>query len=214
MGCASTVWCVCDRHLMEWVLAMHTLMQEYSSMWSLSVRSTWKSSWSQRVKKKKGGGASVRRWFTFKYEEKALTKSDVERGVVCHQGGLSSGWSLIRVVSHQDDLSSGWSLTWMVFHQGGLSAGWSFIWVVFHQGGLSLGWSVIWVVSQLDGLSYGWSPGWSLIRVVFSPVFHCLHYGQCFISVNMHFNFKLTAVCEEYWWLLNFAVSIRWGSRT
>ena len=48
--------------------------------------------------------------------------------VVSHQGGLLSGWSIVRVVFHQ-----------LVFHQGGLSPGWSFTRVVFHQGGLTSG---------------------------------------------------------------------------
>ena len=64
-----------------------------------------------------------------------------------HQGGLSSGWSLIMVVSqfHHGGLSSGWSLIMEVLHQGmsqqgGLSVSsgwWSFIKMVSHQGGLS-----------------------------------------------------------------------------
>ena len=43
--------------------------------------------------------------------------------MVCHQDGLSSGWSVIRVVSHQGGLSSGWSVIRMVSHQDGLSSG-------------------------------------------------------------------------------------------
>ena len=39
------------------------------------------------------------------------------------EGGLSSGWSFIRVVSRQDGFSSGWSLISVVFNQGGLSSG-------------------------------------------------------------------------------------------
>ena len=38
--------------------------------------------------------------------------------VVSHQGGVSSGWSLIRVVSHQGGVSSGWSLLRVMSHQG------------------------------------------------------------------------------------------------
>ena len=61
--------------------------------------------------------------------------------VVCHQGGLSSGWS------HQDGLSLGWSFSRVIFHQGGLSSGWSPVRVIFYQCGL------IRVVSHLEGLS-------------------------------------------------------------
>ena len=50
------------------------------------------------------------------------------------RGGLSSGWSLIKVVSHQGGLSR-WSLIRVVSHQGGFSR-WSLISMVFHQGGL------------------------------------------------------------------------------
>ena len=59
--------------------------------------------------------------------------SGLQRGVVSHQSGFYSGWSLIRVVSHQEGLSSGWFLFGMVSYQGGLSSGWSFIRVVSHQ---------------------------------------------------------------------------------
>ena len=62
--------------------------------------------------------------------------------VVFPEGGLSSGWSFMRVVSHQGGLSLGWSLIRVVFHQGGLSSGWCFIWVVSCQRGLSSGWSL------------------------------------------------------------------------
>ena len=87
--------------------------------------------------------------------------------MVCHQGGLSSGWSIIRVVSHHGGLSSGWSLIWVVSHLG------SFHQVVAHQcglqDGLSSGWSVVWVVFHEDGLSSGWIfIRWSVIRVRFS----------------------------------------------
>ena len=51
-----------------------------------------------------------------------------------YQGGLSPGWSVIRMVFHQVGLSSGWSLISMVSHQGGLSSGWSLTMVVFKQG--------------------------------------------------------------------------------
>ena len=92
--------------------------------------------------------------------------------MVPHQGGLSQGWSLIRVVYHQGGPSSvwsswhqggpssGWSVTREVPHQGGLSPGWSFISVVTCQGGISSGWSISRVVSQ-----GGLSSGWSFIRV-------------------------------------------------
>ena len=56
-----------------------------------------------------------------------------------HQGGLSSGWSLVKVVSHQGGLLSRWSLIKVVSCQGGLSSGWSPIRVVSHQGGLLSG---------------------------------------------------------------------------
>ena len=86
----------------------------------------------------------------------------------CHlhthcQGGLSSGWSLIREVFHQGGLSSGWSFIREVFHQGGLSSGWSLIREVFHQGSLSSGWSFIRMVFHQGSLS----SGRSFIREVF-----------------------------------------------
>ena len=107
---------------------------------------------------------------TWKYEQKGFRKSGVKTGLVClssgwsltglvsdldglikvvchrvvsYQGGLSSGWFLIRVVSHLGGLSSGWSLTRVVSNQGGVSSGYS------HPGGLSSGWS------HQDGLSLG-----------------------------------------------------------
>ena len=108
--------------------------------------------------------------------------------VVSHQGGLSSGWSLIRVVSQQGALSSGCS------QQGGLSSvwyllgwslsGWSFtrlVRVVFHQGGLSSGWSLGRVVSRQGGLP----SGWSLNRVVFQQ--DCLSSGSSFIRSSTVF---------------------------
>ena len=70
-------------------------------------------------------------------------KSGLKRGMVAHQGGLSSGRSFVRVVSHQGGRSSGWSLIRVVFRQGGISSGRSLIRVVSHQGGLSSGRSLI-----------------------------------------------------------------------
>ena len=65
--------------------------------------------------------------------------------VASYQGGLSTGWFIIRMVSHL----GGQSLIRMVSHQGGLLSEWSLTWVV----SLSLGWSLIWNVSQQGGLS-------------------------------------------------------------
>ena len=77
--------------------------------------------------------------------------------VVCHHSGPSSGWSLIDMVC-QGGLSLGWSVIRMVSHQGGLLPERSFGRVVTHQGGLS-GWSVIGVIAHLmvsqGGLSSG-----------------------------------------------------------
>ena len=42
---------------------------------------------------------------------------------ISRHGGLSSGWSLVKVVSNQGALSSGWSVMRVVPHQGGLSPG-------------------------------------------------------------------------------------------
>ena len=47
--------------------------------------------------------------------------------MVCHQGGLSFGWSVIRNVCSQAGLSSGWSEIRLVCHQAGLSSGRSFM---------------------------------------------------------------------------------------
>ena len=62
--------------------------------------------------------------------------------MVFHQGGLSLGWSLIRMVFHKDGLSSGWSFIGVVCNQS-LSLGWATIRMVFHKSGLLSGWSVI-----------------------------------------------------------------------
>lgn len=109
--------------------------------------------------------------FTWELEGKVPEKVVLgERGVVCHQGSLSSGWSFMRVIFYLRGLSSGWSLTRVVFrrgvppfkvvfYQGGLSPMWSFT----GQGGLSFAWSFTRVVSDQCGLS-SW---WSYIRVVF-----------------------------------------------
>ena len=123
------------------------------------------------------------------WKERLLEK---KRKSLKERGGLSSGWSLIRVVSHQGGLSSGWSLNKVVSHQGGLSRRCSLIRVVSHQvvsqqSGLSTRWSLIRVVSQEGGLSsgcsqqgglssvwylLGWSlSGWSFTRLV-RVVFH------------------------------------------
>ena len=59
--------------------------------------------------------------------------------MVSHQGGLSSGWSLLKVVSPQGGLSSRWSLLKVVSPQGSLSSGWSLLRVVSYQGDLSPG---------------------------------------------------------------------------
>ena len=61
--------------------------------------------------------------------------ASLKRGQNCRMGsgGLSAGWSFIRVVPHQGGPSSGWSFFRVVFHQGGLSSGWSLIGVFFHQ---------------------------------------------------------------------------------
>ena len=79
------------------------------------------------------------------------------------RGGFPSGCSLLMVVFSQGGLSQGWSLVRVVSH-GGLPAGYSLIMVVFTQGGLS--WSFIMValvrVVSRDGLP-SW---WSLVRVV------------------------------------------------
>ena len=102
--------------------------------------------------------------------------------MLCHQDGLSSVLSVIRIVSNQyglisnDLLSGGLSRTWSS-HQCGLSSVWSVTGVVCHQCGLSLGWPVISVVCHWGGLSsvrsvirivsnqYGLSSGWSVISV-------------------------------------------------
>ena len=90
--------------------------------------------------------------------------------MVCHQGGLLLGWSVIRVVCHQ-----------VVCHQGGLSSGWSVIRVVCHQSGLLLGWSVIRVVCHQGGLS----SGRFVIRVDFRQRFHCILRGFQFFSCSL-----------------------------
>ena len=84
------------------------------------------------------------------------------------EGGLSSGWSLLRVVFTRlvfrlGGLSSGWYFIRAVIHQGGLSSGWSFIRVVFHQGGPSSRWPLS---SFFKKFLSGWS-GWSFTRKVF-----------------------------------------------
>ena len=98
-------------------------------------------------------------------EAKGFTVSGLKRGMVSHQGGLSScvlspGWTFVNMISHQGNLSSRWSLSRVVFHQGGLSSRRSLIMVVFHQYDLSAGWSFvkvisIWVVCHHGVLSLG-----------------------------------------------------------
>ena len=101
--------------------------------------------------------------------------------VVFQRGGLSSGRSFHRVVSHQGGLSTGWSLIMVVFQQCGLSSGWSFNRVLSHQGGLSTGWSLTRVFFPQGSFSSGWSfnrvvSGWVLIQpcqdkiLAYSPV--------------------------------------------
>ena len=87
----------------------------------------------ERFQKK--GGSNIERCFFI---------SVVFISVVSHQGGLSSGWYVIKMVSDR------WSLIGVVFHWGGLSSGWSAIGVVCHCGGLSPGWSVIWTFFHQD----------------------------------------------------------------
>ena len=59
--------------------------------------------------------------------------------MVSHKGGLSEGWSFIKVVCQ------GWFLIKVVYH--------SIIGVVCHKGGLSGGWSLIKVVYHRVGFS-------------------------------------------------------------
>ena len=78
--------------------------------------------------------------------------------MVFHQGGLSSGWPLIRVVSYQ-----GFSLTRVVshqgfFHQSDVSPG-----LCPHQSGLS---SVFFSTRVVSHQGF-FSPEWSLIRLFF-----------------------------------------------
>ena len=79
--------------------------------------------------------------------------------MVLHQGGLSSGWSVISVVL------SGWPFIRIFFHQGGLTTGGSVLRVVCYKGGLSSG-----AVSHQGGLLSGvvssrcFFTGWSFIR--------------------------------------------------
>ena len=85
-----------------------------------------------------------------------------------HQGGLLSGWSIIRVVCHQGGLPLGWSVVRVVHHQGSLSSRWSIVMVVSCHGGLSSGLSTVWVVCYLGGLS----SQWSFIRLVWVVCYH------------------------------------------
>ena len=89
---------------------------------------------------------------------------------VISQGGLSSGWSLIRVISAKGGLSSGWSLIRVIFPQGGLSSVWSFISIICHQGHFSSGWSLVSIISRLFRVASGQnhlSSGSFFLRVVF-----------------------------------------------
>ena len=95
--------------------------------------------------------------------------------VVSDQGGLSPGWSLIRVVSYLGGLLSGWwrSLVWVTLPSGvsdhvGLSPRWSLIRVVSHRV-VSWGWFHQ-VVPHQGSLLSEWSHEggfirWSHIRV-------------------------------------------------
>ena len=99
------------------------------------------------------------------------------------EGGLSSGWSLLRVVFTRlifrlGGLSLGWYFIRTVLHQGGLSSGWSFLKAVFRHGGPLSRRSFIMVVLYQGGLSSWWSfikevfhqgcpsSRWPLLRVV------------------------------------------------
>ena len=99
--------------------------------------------------------------------------------VVCHQGGLSSGW----VISRHGGLSSGWVVShqsgWSLIRVGGLSSGWSLIRVVSHQGG----WSLVMVVSHQGG--------WSLISVVYNRVV----FYQSFYCILLIAGSKVTRQC-------------------
>ena len=75
--------------------------------------------------------------------------------ISCYQGGLSSGWSVIRVVSHQGSLSSGWSVVWVV--KGVVSSGWCFIGAVHHQGGVLSGRSSKWSLVK-GSIIMQWNP--------------------------------------------------------
>ena len=109
--------------------------------------------------------------------------------MVSCQGGLLSGWFLVRVVSYQGGFSSWWSLIRMVSCQGGLLSGWFLVSMVSYHGGLSSeqflvmvllsGWSLIRVVSSQCGLSSGLSrirgdlfSGWS-VKLVLVRVISC-----------------------------------------
>ena len=73
-------------------------------------------------------------------------------GCITSQGGLSSGWSLIRVVSHQSGLSSvsflmsGWSLIRVISHFRVVSH----LRVISHHGGLTSERSLIRVLGGLS----------------------------------------------------------------
>ena len=93
--------------------------------------------------------------------------------VVFRQGGLSLGWSVIRVVCHHGGISSGWSFIRVVFQQGGL------IRVVFHRGGILSGWSVI--------------------RVVFHQGFHstCENSSPCVVWLKLWFGLGLFSTLHQ-----------------
>ena len=122
--------------------------------------------------------------------------------MVFYQGGLSTGWSFIRLVFHQGSLSIGWSFIRLVFQQGGLLSGWSFIWVVIYQAGFSTGWSFIRLVFQQGGLLLVLT-GWSLIRVVF--------HQDCQSSGVSLYQLQQTHTHQQQFWL---QALLFWGMRS
>ena len=75
--------------------------------------------------------------------------------MVFHRGGISTGWSFIKVAFQQGGLSLRWHFNRVVFHHGGistrcLSSGWNFNKVLFIRVALT-GWSFIGVVFHKDG---------------------------------------------------------------
>ena len=72
-----------------------------SYLWKYEREHFWKKR-GKKVEKKRGLFAGTGR--------DIFRKSGLKRGMVSHQGGLSSGWSFIRTVSHYAGLSSGIAL--------------------------------------------------------------------------------------------------------